>query len=153
VPAPKKKQGPKLRLRDRLRHSINENKATYSVGALIGAIAILWPIFSAVAPWIEKIDHRYEKRSAAKAAIDELKREAAQHEKVDRRSDAWLGVGQSRIEVLILRNRVNECNVMRQQKRALTGLEISVCQQYDDELRQGQLRLERAQIDAKALSQ
>lgn len=122
-----------------------------------GTLAAIFGILGIVVPWVISWEARYQRKVEAEAEISKLRAdtqaEAKAHEKVDRRADAWQGVGLSRIEVLILRNRVNECNVARAGKATMTALEINVCQQYDDELRQGQARYERSASDAKALSQ
>lgn len=158
---------------ERTKNHFESHRRAWTVGGLIavvGLVATLVTILDTAVPWVWKLSSHYQTKTEAEVdtkkilnqiteteskisqAETRVKLEALAHDKIDRRNDAWQSVGISRIEILILRNRVNECNVMKQRAKALTSLEISVCQQYDDELKQGQDRFEKQRDLAQSLS-
>lgn len=68
------------------------------------------------------------------------------------RSDLWRDVRASQVEATLARNRLNDCNLLRERKQGLTALEKAVCKQYEDELDAANKRINVARDAAMALS-
>ena len=70
------------------------------------------------------------------------------HQQHDEAKDAWSAVRQAESDAINRRNRVNDCNVLREKKGALSPLERAVCLQYDDDLRDAQAALVKLKAEA-----
>lgn len=66
--------------------------------------------------------------------------------------DMWRDVRAFRMEATVARNRVNDCNVMKERQRGLTQLERAVCDQYAQDLADANRRAVEAQAAAAAAS-
>ena len=62
----------------------------------------------------------------------QTKQEARLHSERDEQNRAWLIYGQSKTNVILLRNRLNDCNAKRTD-RTLTRGEAGPCEQYKQE--------------------
>jgi hypothetical protein len=109
---------------------------------IIGVVAVL--------AWT---DNRYELRdhSPDRPPDMTLRQEMLAGRTTAQRTSAWITVQLVKNEATAARNRVNDCNVLRE-KAALTPMERGVCKQYDDELPMAQRRYDDALAEANRLS-
>ena len=103
-----------------------------SVGAFIG-------ILTAVTPGVLWVKGYFQTAEDAKAI--ELR---------NARRDAWSSYGIARIESVMLRNRVNECDE-KTAARSLRPIEVASCEQYRREFAEVAQRLRELQKEAIAL--
>lgn len=69
------------------------------------------------------------------------------------RSDLWRDVRAFGMEAIVARNRVNDCNLMRERKnQVLSQLERNVCKQYEEDLAEANRRVIEARNAAMALA-
>lgn len=74
------------------------------------------------------------------------------HAQTEARRGAWRDVQTIRLEAVASRNRVNDCDLLKERGRTLTPLERATCAQYSQELDEANKRLEVARTAAMALS-
>ncbi len=87
------------RWRDRARASIAENRKAWTIGGIASAVALLFPIFTAGWPWVERAASFFESKTAAQAEYDKIRAEL----KINAVRDAWQNVGIARAEERTLR--------------------------------------------------
>jgi hypothetical protein len=71
--------------------------------------------------------------------------DADKHKAHDEQVAAWQSVQMLRMEATVARNRVNDCNVRREQKLSLTPIERAACLQYEQDFGSANTRLADAQ--------
>jgi hypothetical protein len=101
-------------------------------------ITILTSIAPFVSAWINDFIRRVE--------FNEYKTQAL-------RDDRWRDVRAYRIEATMARNRLNDCNILKQNKHVLSSLERAVCDQYEQDMNDANHKLMEAQSKAMAISQ
>jgi len=69
-----------------------------------------------------------------------------------KRNAAWLFVGQARMDVTALRNRVNDCDIRKEKHETMSALERAACSQYQQEFADAQRRFIDAQTTANNVS-
>lgn len=125
----KKKFPPLLeppRWHERARATITQHPIT--IGAAASFVVAIYPL-------VQWVDAHYQTRADAVRAM------------------AWTQKALADQQVLVLRNRVNDCGVRREQGGAMTPIEKAACQQYDDEFQAAVRRADEALRAAKAASQ
>lgn len=83
-------------------------------------------------------------RAEFKVEIANVRGEENRRGASDRQKAAWAAVQSKRIEVVLLRNRVNDCNA----KKTKSQMEQDVCKQYDDEFAEATRVFTRLQSEA-----
>lgn len=76
--------------------------------------------------------------------------ELAQHQRHDESKDAWASLQALRQETLVHRNRVNDCDVAKEQHKTMSPLERQACAQYASDLVDATKRFEEARTAAMA---
>ncbi len=136
MPAAKKKPKPrppsKPRWRDSARQFVKQ-RPLLTWGSAASMVALVGSIWTGGA-WFFG---RFQLAEASDAVIKELRKDAAAHEKKDAQERIENMYGQQRIETLILRARVNDCNA---KSRSVKGIEVNICAEYQQEFREAQKR-------------
>lgn len=108
--------------------------------------------------WLSAQEAKYERVQAAEAMDAKLRTELkVQHEQEAQRqrwqavAQAELKTGQAKGEALALRNRVNDCREKMATKKIVGNFATTVCQQYEDELKDAQERTVLLANEAAAL--
>lgn len=123
----------------------------HPVAIISGVLAFLGAAVSAT-PAIQWAVGYYQTSSDAKEQEIRLHAEIEAHKIVERRTNAWAMVQDLRRDTVLSRNRVNDCNLLRERTSGLTTLEKNVCDQYRDDLEQATKKYNEAVQQAQALS-
>ena len=126
------------------------------VATLVGAVCAALGLLAAVMLWVFDIvewtptANRREAalRAHVKTEVDRLRDEATARNRVASRADAWSLVATKRLEAVILRNRVNDCDA----KKDLSPIERNACLQYRTELDTAQHAYDRMLKEAQDAS-
>jgi hypothetical protein len=111
--------------------------------ATIGAvIAILTSIAPFVTAWLGDFVRRPEFNLYKSEVLDTFKYQAGK--------DAWRDVRAIRMEATVARNRVNDCDLLKERQTTLSPLERATCAQYLQEMNDANRRLIEAQATARA---
>lgn len=114
-------------------------------GALVAAFA--W-LMANVESSADGMAREMRLRGEIKAEVKSLRDEAAGRVVSNARLAAWGSVQTKRIEVLVLRNRVNDCRALTKQ----SPLERNACKQYEDEFGEATAAYQRMQKEAMDVS-
>lgn len=133
-----------------------------------GTLAAIVTVFGIIGPWVysgwKSWDERYVKTDAYVIEIAALRAEAkAEYAKIRSESQskfdailrklAFSAAADARRDTVVLRNRVNDCNVRIQQRTPpMVPFEIAACEQYKDELRAATAHYEDLQREAMLLT-
>lgn len=117
-----------------------------TVLVIVGTVASfgLW-VFNSVESTSNADKREAVIRADVKLEIQKIRDEAHTHALIDARSSAWTLVATKRLEVLSLRNRVNDCRALPKQQ---STLERSACLQYEDEFAKATQEYQKMQNDA-----
>jgi hypothetical protein len=75
--------------------------------------------------------------------------DAATSERIaNARRDAWAAYSIKRIEVILVRNRVNECIAMKQSRAPLLAVQLAACHDYEVEFAESSRQLEKLRDEA-----
>lgn len=124
----------------------------HPLAIVIGIIAFLGSL-SAATPITQWMLGYYFTSEKAQAMEARLHGELEAYKVLDQRTAAWAAVGDARRDTVLARNRVNDCNLLKQRKNySLTVLEQNICTQYDEELRLATQQFDRASETARDMS-
>lgn len=143
----KPKAVPKAPMHERMKEAWYQ----HPVAIVSGVLIFLGAAVSAT-PAIQWAVGYYQTSENAKAMEARLRAELEAYKTVKQRNDAWAKSQDLRRDTVLARNRVNDCNLLKERKSGLTPLEKNVCQQYDDELRLATSKFDKAQSDADSMS-
>ena len=104
----------------------------------LAAIATVVAIVSGTVPILLAVIHFF-------ATHDELET----HKQHDESVAAWTQVQGIRTELVGMRNRVNDCDIIKERRQAMTDLERKACNQYAEEFADATRRYQAAQTAAK----
>lgn len=103
----------------------------------LGTVATLIAIITGIAPWVTGWLSQFITR---------------QEYDVHLRGEAWRYVETVRLSATAARNRVNDCNLLKEQRRAVSPLERATCDQYAQDLAEANAKIADAVNEAKLLS-
>lgn len=143
----KPKAVPKAPMHERMKEAWYQHPV-----AIVSAVLVFVGAAVSAAPAIQWAFGYYQTSENAKLMAAQLRAELDAYREAQRRSGAWGNVGDLRRDTVLARNRVNDCNLLKERKSGLTILEKNVCKQYDDELTLATDKFDRAQREAMMMT-
>lgn len=128
-----------MRLRDRVRASVGRNKKAYSIGAVVGAFLLLYPIVKEAWPMLEWLDSHWQKKT-----------EAERHAASDRLEFARGELRDANAMEFMTRVRVIDC-AAKTEKRVIARTEAEACKNYDLEHEKAVKRQEEVRVRLRTL--
>lgn len=108
----------------------------------LATLATVITILTSIAPFVSQWYSDFVRRV-----------EFTEYKTQELRNDRWRDVRAYRVEGTIARNRVNDCNILKQNKHVLSSLERATCDQYEQDMKDANNKLMEAQSKAMSISQ